>query len=227
MYWLFGLILGVCVIIIFVYKRRARNASLLVNYEQRIKQLEINFQEVSQAAVENMEVSTAELTELLDSANLALSELRLEIQKAQKIIYQARIAGENKNSLGEKLEEQSILDTLEQTAEPTTAFANILAKENISEDIFQQEPRYQKISNLLATGVSEQEIAQTLGVGYAEINLVKYLKEKPPVLFNLPLQHFDIAPLSNFKAKHKSFCVFQVLICSSSSLVFSDLENNS
>ncbi|WP_019879213.1 hypothetical protein [Succinispira mobilis] len=178
MYWLFGLILGVCVIIIFVYKRRARNASLLVNYEQRIKQLEINFQEVSQAAVENMEVSTAELTELLDSANLALSELRLEIQKAEKIIYQARIAGENKNSLGEKLEKQSTLDTLEQTAEPTTAFANILAKENISEDIFQQEPRYQKISNLLATGVSEQEIAQTLGVGYAEINLVKYLKEK-------------------------------------------------
>ena len=178
MYWLFSAVIAICILAIILYKRKNSANNFWLNYGQRAKQLEKDFQELSEAAVESLESATTELTTVLENANLAIQELHVEINKAEKLIYEARLAR------GKELSEQQVnlvdqqLSELQAAVTKAEKFDSILEKEKISENIFQQEPKYEKISNLLNAAVTEQEIAKSLNVGYAEINLVKYLKEK-------------------------------------------------
>lgn len=174
MYWLFSLVVLVSGVIILFYTRK-RKRNITADYEQRIKQLENSFQELSAQAIESIDEVTTDLAETIERANLTIQELRLEISKAEGLIYQQRL-GAQKEVTKATVDRQ--LDELQKVVAQAEDFSSILAKEQISEASVLKQPKYQKISELLDLAVSEREIAQQLNVGYAEIKLVKYLKKK-------------------------------------------------
>lgn len=174
MYWLFSLVVLVSSVIILFYTRK-RKKNIPADYEQRIKQLENSFQELSAQAIESIDEATIDLAETIERANLTIQELQLEISKAERVIYQQRLA-ESKDIAKETVDRQ--IDELQKVVAQAEDFSSILAKEQLSEASVLKQPKYQKISELLDLAVSEREIAQQLNVGYAEIKLVKYLKKK-------------------------------------------------
>jgi hypothetical protein len=146
------------------------NGIELLEFQQNLKEMIEDFKNFSDDILKKIDDKEKELNKILNEADIKIKEIKYLIERVN-LLREAEYKVELKKDV--PIDEKNKKPTTEKVKKPISKF---VIDEKSNEDI-KVPDKYEKIKNLLQSGMSIAEIAKITGLSKGEIELVKNLKK--------------------------------------------------